>query len=32
MMHTRNTSSVIVENLLYKETNQGMNDFLNKKN
>ena len=24
-------SSVIVENLLYKETNQGMNDFLNKK-
>ena len=25
-------SSVIVENLLYKETNQGMNDFLNKKN
>ena len=23
-------SSVIVENLLYKETNQGMNDFLNK--
>ena len=26
------TSNVIVENLLYKETNQGMNDFLNKKN
>ncbi|MFL2799871.1 MAG: enoyl-CoA hydratase [Paracoccaceae bacterium] len=25
-------SSVIVENLLYKETKQGMNDFLNKKN
>ena len=24
-------SSVIVENLLYKETNQGMNDFLSKK-
>ena len=24
-------SSVIVENLLFKETNQGMNDFLNKK-
>ena len=24
-------SSVIVENLLYKETNKGMNDFLNKK-
>ena len=24
-------SSVIVENLLYKETNRGMNDFLNKK-
>ena len=26
------TSNVIVENLLYKETKQGMNDFLNKKN
>ena len=25
-------SSVIVENLLYKETKQGMHDFLNKKN
>ena len=24
-------SNVIVENLLFKETNQGMNDFLNKK-